>query len=159
MALEEAVETIIPSVLLSSWRRRVRLSLWVGLVCAMAVTLLLSYRFVEHRRRVEEATFQNARVQAARAAAQINHAFGEATALGNALAHDLGNGTLPYSAIDTRMQAELTSQPNLDGVAVTFEPYVYSPSLRVFQSYISKGDDGSLQVQTGHIRLHAAAER
>jgi Methyl-accepting chemotaxis protein-like, first PDC sensor domain len=98
---------------------------------------------------VEQQAFRSAREQASKAAAQINQAFAEATMLGDALARDLEHERLPYHDIDSRMKSELSARPNLYGIAITFEPYVYSRGLKLYQSYVSRRDDGTLNVLNG----------
>ncbi len=58
------------------------------------------------------------------------------------LADDLTNGKLPYSELAARLRTDLETKPNLFGMGVAFEPYVYKPDLRLYAPYFRKDDQG-----------------
>lgn len=100
-----------------------------------AVTLYLTYRYTADRAALESAALQSAQVQADRAATHIDSVFVDVMQIANTLADDLTRGDQPYAAIQDRLAAEVETRPDIDGIAVTFEPFVYQPHTRLYQYY------------------------
>ncbi len=119
----------------------------VGLVVSGALALLLTARFLDERARRESAAFDHARGEAARAAEQISAAFGAVMAIAQQFADDLS--AQPHAGIQERLRAETDARPDIDGLAVTFEPFVYDPELRLYQHYRFKTDRGTFDVIDG----------
>jgi hypothetical protein len=130
-------------------RRRVRVGFWIGFLAFVSLTVFLIFHVVQQYRQLEQAAFAIAQQQATEAAAQINEIFGGVQGIADAIADELSDGTLAYGDIDARMQAELAANPNIDGIAVTFAPYVYDPQERLYQSYNFVNPDGSLGILSG----------
>jgi hypothetical protein len=118
-------------------------------LAGLAAAGLLLAAHLRDRSRREQAAFARARSQAAEAGRQIDRAFREARELADAIVRDLSDGTLPYADVERRMRAEFASRPDLDGIAITFEPFVYDPARRLYQEYVSKQPDGTLGVLKG----------
>lgn len=116
--------------------------LLVLLVLALGLTLWLGYRYTDQRDRLRDEGFATARMQASTAAAQISEAFAELMVIAEDIARDLSDGTLAYVDILDRMQDETRVRPDIDGLAITFEPFAYSSDLRLFQTYVFRGEDG-----------------
>jgi hypothetical protein len=123
--------------------RRARFALIVLAAAALALTILLTIRYVLDRQQLEQSALEGARSQAAAAAQQIDSAFADATAIADAITDDLSNGTLPYAEIDERLWAETTTHPDIDGLAITFEPFVYDAEQRLYVEYRYKQADGT----------------
>jgi hypothetical protein len=118
-------------------------------VAFFSLTTFLIVHDVNQNRQLEQAAFASAQQQATNAASQINETFGSVQQIADAIADELSTGTLAYRDIDARMQAELAANPGVDGIAVTFVPYVYDPQERLYQSYNFVNADGSLEILSG----------
>ena len=131
------------------WPRHTQVGLWICLSISLGLTLLLTFNSLHHRSRLEQTAFAKAEAEAAKAAAEINRVFGSVMIITKNLANDLSDGRLKYTDLDRRLRAELGVRPDIDGIAVTFQPYVYSPDLRLYQYYLSRGDDNKITVLDG----------
>jgi hypothetical protein len=98
---------------------------------------------------VAERAFQAAEAQASSAAAEISAAFADTAAIAQQIADDLSSGALPYDAIDARLAEELRARTDIDGIAVTFQPYVYDVNQRLYQTYHFRNAAGQLEVLSG----------
>jgi hypothetical protein len=129
--------------------RRLRLLLWTGFILTLLVALLLATRFVQWRKQIETRAFDNAWNQGVTSARAIDRTFREATAIGNSIARDLANGTLAHSDLEKRIRMELAARPQIDGIAIAFQPYAYSPAMRLYQVYLHRKEDGELDMVYG----------
>jgi hypothetical protein len=93
--------------------------------------------------------FAAAQSQAVQAATDISAEFGELMSIAQGIADELSAGTLAYTSIETRMRGVVADRPDIDGLSVTFQPFVYDPEQRLFQTYMFKQDDGSFDVLRG----------
>lgn len=130
-------------------RRLSTLILTILLVIAVMVTALLTYSYLSFRSRLEDKAFAAAQAQAVTASERISAAFGEVISTAAQLAAELEEGTLPYSSIETRLREIAADRPNIDGIAITFEPFAYDPDLRLFQTYVYKLPDGGYDALVG----------
>lgn len=121
------------------------------IACAALVTLtgLLTAGYVSRRVALEQAAFADAQAQSSAATAEINRVFGSLMALAEGLANDLTTGALAYTDIQARMFEEVARRPDIDGIAITFEPFVYDPQLRLYQAYVYQTADGSYDLLDG----------
>lgn len=124
--------------------RRLRAALALAAALSLLLAGVLAWRYVEQRRVAEAAAYDSARQQAAAAAAQTDAVFLELAQIAQRLADDLSSGALPYTAIDARMIDALRQRPDISGLAVTFEPYVYDPAQRLYQAYHFRDAAGAL---------------
>ncbi len=105
----------------------------------VTIWLLVAYQF--ERSRLTAMAYANAWQQAQDVATTLGQSFGSTMAIATTLADDLTSGLQPYPTIEKRLQAEVTRRPDIDGLAITFEPYVYADDLRLYQMYIYKKND------------------
>ncbi|MBL8130662.1 MAG: hypothetical protein JNL42_02285 [Anaerolineae bacterium] len=130
-------------------RRLSTLILTILLVSAVTVTALLTYSYLSYRSHLEDEAFAAAQSQAVAASERISAAFGEVMSTAALLAAELEEGALPYSDIEARMREIAADRPNIDGIAITFEPFAYDPALRLFQTYVYKLPDGTYDALVG----------
>jgi hypothetical protein len=128
---------------------RLRRLIWASLILSLTAALALLIVQQQERAQSESRAIVSLRKQAQEAAAKIDRSFAEAKQLGDHLARDLGEGKLPYGQIEDRMRSEFTSRTDLDGISIAFEPFVYSPQQKLYQEYVSKKPDGSLNTLKG----------
>lgn len=136
-------------MLLLSWPRIRSIFLLILLLIALALSAFQTYRYTEIRSRLEQQAFTSARSQAAQASRQISQVFSGLMQIASQISLDLTNGRLPYDAITERLQEEVADRPDLDGLAITFEPFVYDPDERLYQEYIYKTPDGDFEMLIG----------
>lgn len=129
--------------------RLVRRLCWVGLVASLLLTGALTYRYLSERAGLEAAAFASAQAQARAATDEINRVFGGLMVVGELLANDLTTGGLAYADLEARLLAEAERRPDIDGFAVTFEPFVYDPDERLYQVYVSRTAEGAVDVLRG----------
>ena len=132
----------MPVAPLNPWPWRIRVGLWGCLIVSLGLTQLCTCNHRKHRAQLEQTTF-------GQAAAEINRVFGHVRTMTNHIASDLSDGTLAYAGMDRRLRAELEARPDIHGIAITFQPYVYNPTLRLYQYYLSRGDDNKIAVLDG----------
>jgi len=125
-------------------RRPIRFALIVLAAAALVLTILLTISYILDRQQLEQSALGNARSQAEAAAQQIDSAFIDVKAIADALANDLSDGSQPFSEIDGRLHAEMVAHPDVDGLAITFEPFAYDPDERLYQEYVFKQADGTI---------------
>lgn len=101
-----------------------------------ALTLALIVHTRQSRATVEAAAQESATLQAAAAAQRIDASFTQVMAIAHNIVADLESGAQPYDEIQARLRAEVDARPDIDGLAVTFEPFAYDPELRLYQHYI-----------------------
>lgn len=112
------------------------------MLLAVLATAFLTYRYLDSRGRIEADAFASAQRQAESAAADISADFARVMDAAQRLADDLSRGALPYPDIIARMRTDTVRDPQIEGLAVTFEPFVYDPTLELYQAYLYKTDDG-----------------
>ncbi|HZE98125.1 MAG TPA: hypothetical protein VE981_13930, partial [Planctomycetota bacterium] len=122
---------------------------WIGLALSVAATVGLSADLRWTQSKIREETLARARVLASQAAGSIDKSFHEARDLAEAIAQDLGKGVLPYGEIEKRMRDECGRRADLDGVAITFQPFAYQPGQKLYQEYVSRQLDGQLGILKG----------
>jgi hypothetical protein len=120
--------------------RRWRVLLLALDALALLVTIFLIYTYLDEQAQIENRALASAQLQARAAADQIDRVFTQVMRLANQLADDLSSGAQPYAEIRERLRAEVTAHPDIDGFAVTFEPFVYDPELRLYQHYIYRAN-------------------
>jgi hypothetical protein len=137
--------------LLRHWQFRVRAALWTALLVALALTIFLVMHYVQRRTLLASTAIGEAQQQADRAAETIDGIFGEAMVVADTLTRDLSAGTLEYrsDALIVRIRSEFETRPDLDGIAVAFAPFVADPAQELYQIYLNKQVDGSLNVTDG----------
>lgn len=112
-------------------------------------TIYLAYTYVSRYTQLEDEAFDAAETKAAVAAAQISVPFAELMAIADSLADELSEGVLPYDEIETRLFEIVDDRPDIDGIAITFEPFVYAPDTRLFQTYVFQQADGTFDSLVG----------
>lgn len=129
---------------------------YIGLILLVIISILsgiltayLIYDYSVQRDKLQKEAVANAEAQASVAAQDINVAFSEVMTIADALADDLSNGTLQYNDIEAHLFALVERRPDIDGVAITFEPFQYDPDLRLFQTYVYKTEDDSFDALVG----------
>ncbi len=136
------------SVPLENPQPRLRLFLFALAAVALTITIVLVYAYLSLRAETEQTALTSAEAQARTAADQIDAAFADVMAIADRLADDLSAGAFPYDQVQERLQTEVTERPDIDGLAVTFEPYVYDPELRLYQHYVYRSN-GAFDVLDG----------
>ena len=130
-------------------RRTAVVLLFASTLVSVMVTVYLTVSYFTERQQLESNGLEAAQSQARTATDEISTAFGELMRIAEGIAGDLSDGTLVYDDIETRMRDILSTRPDVDGLAVTFEPFAYDPDLRLFQTYVFKQEDGSLETLEG----------
>lgn len=138
--------------MIRSWLRWPRL-LAVMLV-ALALVLLvvlaaLISSYSNHREQLLQRAFSSAQSQAFDAARTISRSFTEVMTIASTVSIDLTSGDLPYQDITERLFEEVDKHPDIDGLAITFQPYVYDPAERLYQEYIYKTPQGTFDTLIG----------
>lgn len=105
-------------------------------------TVILIANYLLVRDQLERKTLAAAQEQARNAVTTLNRIFAETAAIGEGIAADLERGTLPYELGPIRLRSEMNRNPLLDGLAVTFQPYVYDPYERLYQYYVYRDEAG-----------------
>lgn len=128
------------------WIRRILWGLFAG---GLAVSLwIFALLFQEQAARDHEG-LHRARGTASRAAAAIEKSFREARDVAESIAGDLSRGALPYPAIGERMRRDCTARVDINGIAVTFQPFAYDPAQKLYQEYVFRKTDGTLDLLRG----------
>ncbi|MCX7789191.1 MAG: cache domain-containing protein [Chloroflexaceae bacterium] len=133
----------------STGRLTGRRALAVAFVALLLLTALLTALHLQRRAAVATDITNLARQSLSDSAARIDAAFATAQDLGDALAEDLASGILPFDQIPQRLPADLEGAPDVNGLAVTFAPFVYDPALRLFQVYVYRTPEGSIEALIG----------
>jgi hypothetical protein len=128
------------------WTRR---ALWGSFAGAVAVALWFLLLFLQERAVRDHEGLRRAKEAATRAAAAIEKSFREARDIGESIAGDLSRGTLSYGAIEERMRKDCAARADINGIAVTFQPFAYDPGLRLYQEYVFRKPDGTLDILKG----------
>lgn len=113
------------------------------------LTAWLTVDFLWTRHRLEQDAFGAARARASQAAAAIDKSFQEAKGLAEAIVRDLSTGALPYGDIETRMRKDCESRSDVDGIAITFQPFAWTPEQRLYQEYVFRKPDGQFGILKG----------
>ncbi|WP_129670794.1 cache domain-containing protein [Candidatus Chloroploca sp. Khr17] len=129
--------------------RRVRWVLLVSTVVLVLLALFLAIRFLVVRAQVSALALETARTEAQAAATTIDVALLRAQTLAVAIGDDLAAGSLAYAEVPERLQALLAAEPELDGVAVTCEPFACDPNLRLTQVYAFRDANQGLGLLEG----------
>jgi hypothetical protein len=121
----------------------------LGLGVLVLLTIFLTYRYLDRRDQIEDSAFASARNQAQASAASINEAFSSIKIIADTIADDLTAGDLAYTDIEARMRHEMRQRPDIDGLAITFAPFVFDEDLRLFQMYLYQDGEGGFDLLTG----------
>jgi hypothetical protein len=119
-----------------------RLGIIVLFVVFALVTVILVTNYLLVRDQLERSTLATAQQQAKDAVKTLNDTFAQTVAVGEGIAADLQSGALPYELGPIRLRSEMNRNPLLDGLAVTFQPYVYDPNERLYQYYVYREEAG-----------------
>lgn len=118
-------------------------------VISSLATTFLTFDYLNRQSSLRETAIQAAREQAEQSANDISDAFSDVMAIADDLANDLTTGAQPYESIDQRLFNEALMRPDIDGLAITFEPFVYDSELELYQSYIFKTENGEFDTLVG----------
>ncbi len=123
----------------------------VAFMVLLLLTALLTALHLQRRAVASSDTSTHARQSLRDSAATIDAAFLTAQHLGDAIAADLASGSLPFAElpIRERLRADLEAAPDVNGLAITFEPFAYDPSLRLFQIYMYRTPQGAIEELVG----------
>jgi len=130
-------------------RRTAVMLLFASTIVSILVTVYLTYNYRAEREQLESEGLDAAQSQARAATDEISMAFGELMDIAEGVADELSDGTLAYTDLEAHLQDVITARPDVDGLAVTFEPFAYDPDLRLFQIYVFKQEDGSFATLIG----------
>ncbi|MEM6528257.1 MAG: Cache 3/Cache 2 fusion domain-containing protein [Chloroflexota bacterium] len=119
------------------------------LIVSVVVSATLIYFYTNLYRQILQEALAEAQTQASTAALEISDPFAELMAIAERIADDLSDGTLAYTDIEQRMVEIIEDRPDIDGLAITFEPFAYNPDVRLFQTYVYRVPDGSYDVLRG----------
>lgn len=120
--------------------------LFIGLALITAATFI---SYTQQRNQLTDAAFVSATLQATQSAASINDAFESVKTIADGIAAQLTNGDLPYSDVQEHLVNLADENPDVDGMAVTFAPYVYDEDLRLYQFYVFYNADGERDTLDG----------
>jgi hypothetical protein len=123
--------------------------LFVVLAISTVLTIVLFADYLSRREQLQTAAFNAAQTQAVAASEQIGSAFEELMTIADSLATELSEGRLAYTDIRTRMLEIVGNRPDIDGLAITFQPFVYDPDIRLFQTYVYRNETGRFDVLEG----------
>ena len=104
----------------------------------LATAAGLTWDHLEGTRRADRELEAAARALSTKSAAAIDDCFRGARAVAEGIVKDLSSGALPYPDIEARMRRECEARADIDGVAVSFEPFAHSPAERLYQEYVSR---------------------
>ena len=141
---DTAVAEVAPSSRV--WIRRI---LWCAFVAFLALTAGLTVDLLQDRSRREQASLTVARSRSAEAAGKVEACVRDARIVADDIARDLSSGSLAYADLQQRVRRECEARADIDGIAVAFEPFVHDPSRKLYQTYLSRGADGSLSLLDG----------
>ena len=127
---------------------RTRRALWFLFAACFVTAAGLAWDHLEGTRRADRELEAAARALASKAAASIDERFRGARAVADGIVKDLSSGALPYSDIEERLRRECEARADIDGVAVSFEPFAYGPAHRLYMEYVSR-NGGTLSVLKG----------
>lgn len=130
-------------------RRPANILLLIVTGLSLLGTLYLTYDYFTRRDQLQDEAFNTAQSQAITAADEIGAAFGELVTIAEGLAGELSDGSLAYTDIEARMRNVVTARPDVYGIAITFEPFVYNPDVRLFQTYVFQQEDGTFETLEG----------
>ncbi len=116
---------------------------------SLGMTIWIITDYFERRDRVQSAAFEAAQVQAVSIAQEIGDEFGALMTIAENIAAELGDGSLGYTQIEARMREATDDRPDIDGLAITFEPFVFSPDMRLFQTYVYQSTTGGFDTLMG----------
>jgi hypothetical protein len=128
---------------------RARRILWLAFLGLSAVTAGLAIDHVVSVRRADADTFSAARTHASRAARAIDDSFRDARKLADAIVQDLSSGALAYKDVEARMRRDAGARGDVDGIAVTFQPFVHTAGQRLYQEYVFRTPEGTLDILRG----------
>ena len=123
--------------------------LFIATIVTGLVSLFLVNDYITQRDQLADAAFTSAQSQSTQAAENIDAAFRELMTIAETLADDLSSGALAYTDIYDRLERETSLRPDIDGLAITFEPFVFDPDLRLYQTYFFRQADGSFDTLVG----------
>jgi len=129
-----------------TWRIR---ALVIALILSLTATILLFLSYESNRRQLLQDAFDSALIEAEAASIQLNEQFGFVMTLGIGLADRLSSGELAYTDIETAMRQMADENPDIDGIAVTFQPFAYDPDLELYQEYVFKTPTGDYDILQG----------
>lgn len=124
-------------------------ALAAAFVALLLLTALLTGLHLQRRAVAAANVTDQVRRSLSDSVTSIDGAFAMAQDLGDALADDLASGALPYDQIPARLRADLEGAPDVNGLAVTFEPFVYDSGLRLFQVYVYRTPEGTIDELIG----------
>ncbi|MAU12022.1 MAG: hypothetical protein CL607_19525 [Anaerolineaceae bacterium] len=138
--------------MMRSWLRWPRL-LAVILVTLAVILGVLLVALIAHynsqRDQLLQQAFSSAQTQAFDAARTISSTFADVMAIASDVSFDLTTGDLPYADITERLYDEVEAHPDIDGLAITFQPFVYDPAEPLYQEYIYKTPEGTFDTLIG----------
>ncbi len=114
-----------------------------------AAAVLLTIGHLIGRDQINRAAFDQARGEAIDAAAQISSAFEGVIATAERVVADLESGRLAYADIEAYLFDAVQAQPDVYGIAITFQPFAYDPALRLFQTYVFQDGEGGYDSLVG----------
>jgi hypothetical protein len=139
-----------PSPAIHATRRRlIRAALITVTLLLTLATIAQAIHYHDRRATLERATYDAARQQAQSLVAQLDEDFRATADIANRIADALTAGRLRYDLGVIRLRAELRRAPLVDGLAVTFAPFVFDPDLRLYQYYVYRQPDGSIATLDG----------
>lgn len=138
--------------MIRSWLRWPRLLAVMLVVLAVILGVLLVAliaNYNAHRDSLLQQAFSSAQSQAFDASRTISRSFTDVMAIASDLSLDLTSGELSYADITDRLYSEVAAHPDIDGLAITFQPYVYDPDEQLYQEYIYKTPEGTFDTLIG----------
>lgn len=130
-------------------KRAVRYALIAVCGAALLLFALMVYSYLNARTQAEQMAFARAQEEAEGAIQQIETRFGSLMEIAQSMADDLTNGQLAYQDVESRMRFEVSRRPDIDGIAVAFEPFAYDPQVRLYQVYLFQNSAGGFEFLRG----------
>lgn len=126
----------------------IRTLLWFTTITSISLSLFFIVDYLQRRDQIEQTAYASAQQQADEAAQMINENFREIMQIADDISDDLTSGALAYTNITQRLQSEVEQRPDIDGLAITFEPFVYDGETRLYQEYIYR-ENGTFDMLIG----------
>jgi hypothetical protein len=114
-------------------------------VISLFTAAVLFYTYFHELRRAEQEAIQVAEAEAARSARRIETSFAQLKPVVDALAKDLGEGSLRLESVAGRLRTILSGHSGVSGIGVATVTRRHDPEFRRSSPYYVRGGDGKFR--------------